>query len=399
MSLNSTLDSIDMDLDTISQASSQPQIFVTKNTVRHQHLNLAQMRGVIQIFNHYFPKNTGKRMSKDEKKLRWNNYKTRIYNEYKRIITGKFASEKCLVKRYSEPLSFIKYKLKRANNLKVSDLSQSDQDYYYEIGGLEDVNELIKLTYNIDSIDKLSNNLNRKRNNNSNISSSSSGIMQRKRRRLNNSNNNNNEMKNNNDDDGDIEFLTSNNNNNVPPAVIFKTEKDEKLNNALTSLNEKLDIFEQEQLEKKKIEIFEITKQKILAMKQSIETHFINDPYLIGCIPSIENQLSLAFDCWINKYKHIIIKDNVISDKLELFIEQLTVLKTDKIEWDTFLSKWKLNRILYNDNFQIIWDKIKNELNYECTTNNQIIPNNVNINDADKDNQKNNSKQQIDCDD
>ena len=252
MSLNSTLDSNDMDLEVLSQASSHQQIFVTTNRVKNQHLNLAQMRGVVQIFNHYFPKNTGKRMDKDEKKLRWNNYKTRIYNEYKRIITGKFASEKALVKRYSEPLSFIKYKLKRANNLKITDLSKSDQDYYYEIGGLDDINELIKKTYNIDSIEKLSNNLNnRKRKNinnnnnnnnneNQNISPSIPSFLRpRKKRRLDINNDNHNNSNNNNyNNANDLDVNLQMNNNDVPPAVLLKNEKDLKLNSALTSLNE-----------------------------------------------------------------------------------------------------------------------------------------------------------------
>ena len=163
-----------------------------------------------------------------------------------------------------------------------------------------------------------------------------------------------------------------------------------QMTEALINLNDKLDIFEQEQLDKKKIEIFEITKQKLKTMKQELETHFINDPHIIGCIPGIENQLSLAFDCWIDKYKHIIIEDEAISDKVELFIEQLTILKTDKLEWDTFLSKWKLNRILYKDNFQIIWNKIKKEMNYDCSQNDQIIQNDANNNDTNKNNQNNN---------
>ena len=154
MSLQSTLESID---DSLSPSSSQQQqIFVTTTAVRNQHLSLAQMRGVIQIFNHYFPKGVKKRMSRDEKSRKWVSYKNRIYGEYKRIITGKFASEKALVKRCSEPLAFLKYKLKRATNLNVQDLSKADQDYYFEIGGLQDVNELIKKTYNFNRTKKRS---------------------------------------------------------------------------------------------------------------------------------------------------------------------------------------------------------------------------------------------------
>ena len=50
-------------------------------------------------------------------------------NEY-RLVKGTFNSEAALVKRYSDPISFLKYKLKRVNNLSVSDLTTQDQEYY-----------------------------------------------------------------------------------------------------------------------------------------------------------------------------------------------------------------------------------------------------------------------------
>ncbi len=66
MSLNDTLDSVDFGSNPESPVSSQPQIFVTTTRVRNQHLSLAQMRGVISMFNRYFPARTGKRMNSDE---------------------------------------------------------------------------------------------------------------------------------------------------------------------------------------------------------------------------------------------------------------------------------------------------------------------------------------------
>ena len=133
MALPNTLESFDDSMNE-SQPPSQPQdqhVFVTTNRVRNQHLTLAQMRGVKQIFKHYFPKTPRKRMTRDEQNRRWTSYKNKIYQDYGRIITGKLSSEKALVKRYSEPLSFLKYKLKRARNLKLSDLSEVDREYYF----------------------------------------------------------------------------------------------------------------------------------------------------------------------------------------------------------------------------------------------------------------------------
>ena len=362
MDLNSTFDSID-GAAVQSPASSQPQsqeLFITGARARRQQLTLAQMRGVIQIFNHYFPKNTRRRMSKDEQNRKWSSYKNRIYQEYGRVITGKLSSEKALVKRYSQPLEFLKYKLKRAINLKVEDLSEANREYYYEIGGLEDVNELIKLTYNMDSIQKVSNNF---RNYNN----------QRKRRRVDDDNDgqqtNHNNSNNRNDNDEnevkqDVQIINAtriNSNVQLPP----KLEADEKLTEALSYLHGTMDVFEREQLDKKKIEMFEITKQKLLAINQNIDTQFMNHPHLIGCLPNVEKQESLAFDCWLNKYKHIILDDMAIKRDLDLFIGQIVTLKMDPLEWDTFLARWKMNRIFYKDNFQTIWNKIKTELNID----------------------------------
>ncbi len=100
-------------------------------------------------------------------------------------------------------------------------------------------------------------------------------------------------------------------------------------------------------------------------MKNSLESFFINDPHFIGCIPGIDDQQKLAFNCWLNKYKHIVVQDSSIKNKLELFIDQITILQGDVSEWNSFISRWILNRILYNDNFDIIWNKIKNDLNIE----------------------------------
>ena len=301
MSLNSTLESVESfaGSPTSSHGNSQ-QLFVTTTRVRNQHLGLAQMRGVIQIHNHYFPKGTGKRMNKDEKNRKWISYKNRIYQEYGRIITGKYASEKALVKRYSQPLSFLKYKLKRATNLNVSELSQADKDYFHEIGGIDDINELIKKTYNIDSVEKASENF-------------QTLFGGRKRRRLNQANDNPNDnshnTNSNNPQQGNdaehIDLLQ------FPPVTEPKTENGNSkptLLPALSFLQSKLDIFEQEQLEKKKLETREITKQKIIALSETIEAQFNGKAHLIGCIPGIAggDQEKLAFNCWINKYKQSI---------------------------------------------------------------------------------------------
>ena len=130
MSLPSTYESYDDD-GTKSPTMSQEQTFVTR--VKSRHLDHSQMRGVVALFRSYFPRIPGKRMSKADKASRWSSYKNRVFQDYCRVINGKLESERALCKRYSNPLSFLKYRLKRNHHLRVSDLNKADQIYYREV--------------------------------------------------------------------------------------------------------------------------------------------------------------------------------------------------------------------------------------------------------------------------
>ena len=66
--------------------------------------------------------------------------------------------EPASVKRCSQPLYFLKHKLKRSRNLNLTDLSEVDKQYYFETGPLKDVDQLIKDAYNIDLIEEMANN-------------------------------------------------------------------------------------------------------------------------------------------------------------------------------------------------------------------------------------------------
>ena len=410
---NSTCDD---DLELLSTQSQRSSTSVTRN----QHLSLAQMRGVIQIFQHYFPKNAKRRLKKHEKQDRWKSYKKRIYREYGRVITGQLASEKALVKRYSEPLSFLKYKLKRATNLKITELAPLDQDYYYEIGGLNDVNELIRKTYNIDSLDKIQPLRKRPRYaiDDGNFMDVQNDVIKGISDHNTNHNNLSNKNRNNNSNQYiNQSFKNSSNNDNsnsrdvgqrhvpidissIPPSVSqapsllsIKTEKSKHSKNidtALRTLNTKMDVFEQEQLDKKKIEIYELTKQKILCFKRILENVLNNEPELIGFIPGIGTlieQIESAFYYWLHVNK------DIIKNKTEInvFMQQIITLKTDMIEWQEFLTKWKLLKIFHDNNSVIIWNEIKQNLNISISRIDDVqnVPT-TNTNDkAEKDQQEN----------
>ena len=69
---------------------------MTTNGVKNEQLTVAQTRGVVQIFSHYFPKNDKQRSSREEKNRKWISYRNRIHQEYKRSVVGKlkYSSEK-----------------------------------------------------------------------------------------------------------------------------------------------------------------------------------------------------------------------------------------------------------------------------------------------------------------
>ena len=379
-SQDSSLDSQPEASATVSPTASQSQgqTFIRRVRVSNRHLNHAQMRGVVQLFRHYFPKK-GKRMNKEEKDEKWATYKQRIYSEYGRLVTGKLSSEKALVKRYSEPLLFLKYKLKRHTNLKVSDLSTKDQTYYHEIGGEDDIEAMMRKIANIDNVSQMaqsykSSQKGKKRRRLANTSSVSAS--NHNRRLPANAANTNSRA---NQGPTDLDFLThvpvpelaqlGLPSENLPPVTDFTMpEVDDGMNDDLTpalrQLSEKMDIFQKEQLEKKKLETFALTLQKMAAVKTSIEKTMNQEPHLIGSIPEIPAtyQQEMALKCWVHQHKQLILSDPSIRHEITILVTQLTVLKSCKGEWENFLTRWGWMRVFHNNMFEPVWADMKDAL-------------------------------------
>ena len=356
---------------------------------RGRGVTLATMRGVINLFNHYFKQvdenGNKKKMTRVEKHRRWISYKQKIWDEYGRRITGTYASETALIRRYSDPLTFLKYRLKRARNLRVSDLSQIDQAYYREIGGTEDVDELIDQTStNIDSIRSFSQPLVKRprlerptiqngmqsnpfittnlanvnfqtQNRNHNLNHiphpnhQHTGTQQRTKNRMVAVNTN----------------VVSNVTQNVSSPTNSNNKKPTKqeLDQAIEQVAGDMDIFEQEQLLKKKIEAFEMTQEKVRALIMSVKSLLSNEPQMIGAIPGIgclDDQMQIFFDYWLNQYKERILSE---VESQSLFYNQLMLLKADPMEYQSFLQKWKLMRMFKNDSFISVWKWMIKELN------------------------------------
>ncbi len=339
---------------------SQEQMFVRQKTVKNSRLNLGDMRGMVVVFNHLFAKKPGKRMSVDEKQRRWSSYKQKIYQQYGRIITSKFASEKALIKRYSEPMAFLRYRLKRYHDLRVSDLSTRDQDYYHEIGGCDDLEQMAMRAKNIGSVRHMSNIL-------------KSGPAPKRRRTLDNQPDHTDDRNHNRAtrpipldlsvDQVDTQELTQIDLVTLPPKLERKSDPKTTMAQLLDGLQDKLDLFERDQLEKRKIETSEITAVKMKAMAQAVEEQFMTKPHLIGAIPSINDQPEIAFQCWLARNHEDIFKVEHTKVDVELFTTQLVSLKAAVKEWQDFLTRWKLLRILYKDDFSAVWKAVRKDLN------------------------------------
>ena len=373
---------------------------------RGRAVTLATMRGVINLFNHYFKQidenGNRKKMTRVEKHRRWISYKQKIWDEYGRRVTGTYASENALIRRYSDPLTFLKYRLKRARNLKVSDLSEMDQAYYREIGGTDDVNDLInRTTYNIDSIRSFSQppakrprlerpniltgfhqalttnsnqitNIQRVQNvdHNHNHNHTPPQIMVSSHPRL-----QNNAVS--------VSAIDVNSNINSPSNSIKQKPEKPTLDPAIDQVAGEMDIFEQEQLLKKKIEAFEMTQEKVRALINSIKSLLGNEPQMIGAIPgigSLDDQLQVFFDYWINQNKRIILSD---VETPEMFFDQMMILKSDVMEYQTFLQKWKLMRMLKNDEFSSVWKWMVGELKISVKSQKQELDEEEKKNDDD----------------
>ena len=373
---NDSMLSLSQDFDIVNNNPPAPM-------ARGRAVTLATMRGVVNLFNHYFKQTdehgNRRKISRAEKQRRWVSYKQKIWNDYGRRINGAYSSEQALIRRYSDPLTFLKYRLKRTTNLNVQDLGIEDQAYYREIGGTDNVNDLIARQGNVDSLRSFSQPPGRRRriglaqapwipvNVNPMSPSNSTNNNYSRHHNIRNQSNHQPPQRNNQpvqpnvtaatiiDLDGN---LVSSASNSKKPDV-----KENEMSQAIDKLNDNMDIFEQEQLLKKKIEAYEITLEKIRALMHGVKTILGNEPRLIGSIPGIgrlDDQLSIFFDYWLDTYKSGILSE---VETKELFLTQITLFRSDAPEFRSFLHQWKLMRIMHNDDFRPVWNWMVDEMN------------------------------------
>ena len=287
-----------------------------------------------------------------------------------RLVKGTFNSEAALIKRYSDPISFLKYKLKRTRDLSVTDLTQTDQDYYFQIGGLSDVEMTMYKQANIDSLPKTADI------NKNGIQTGEPPAW--KRRRCNN--NENTDNSNNCDNmrancsldltsvDQSLMFSQSNvEQNEIRNSYQQPKVENPPLNQALYKLNKSLTEYEEEQVQKKKQLAVLLTNEKTKAYMEMYALKLGAHPEFLGLLPSssFDDQLTAGFDLWLYEYKQSICnKVGNIHD----FINELALARSDGKDWLSFLHKWKLQRIFHRDAFSEVWSFVVQELHITIRT-------------------------------
>ena len=170
------------------------------------------------------------------------------------------------------------------------------------------------------------------------------------------------------------EIIMSNASQAVPPTVqtvnqvpisdsVKQESQSQKIDAAIDKLNENLDVFEQEQMLKRKIEAYETTQEKVKALMDSVQNIICKKPEMIGSIPgmgSLEDQLMISFDIWLHANRTMIFQK--VSDS-QLFIKQIITMRSDPKDFVAFLQNWKLIRIFKNDKFEQVWKFMQKDLN------------------------------------
>lgn len=347
-----------MSIDANSIASIDKEIQILSRVKTNQHISHAQARGIIPLFNHYFREKDSngrtKRLNKAEKERRWKIYKVKVYKDYNRLIKGTQASEAALIKRYSDPLSFLKYKTKNYINLKVSDLSKADQEYYREIGGLDDIEELRRRQANIDSIDKGAERVFKKRRLNPPDEASEDVDLA--------SNNANNHNRN---PPSQMSIAVPISQNLPPEMPSLSQPEPPKMDAALEAIFENYNQFEREKMEKQRDAAKILTEEKTKTFLKVFSDQATSDPLLIGMLPgsSSKDQLTNAFHAWISKNVDRILSSGV--DRYEL-ATKASELKGNEVDTMIFLQEWKMIRMLFKDSYLATWGFIKRELEIRC---------------------------------
>lgn len=148
------------------------------------------------------------------------------------------------------------------------------------------------------------------------------------------------------------------------PDLNLATSQDGGYNDALDQLKCDMDVHEKELLAKKKAETFAVTQQRMAGVQKSIEDQFICDPHLIGTIPGLKNQQRLAFNCWIQRFKNVVLGDELHGMSAAELAHKIMKLQRNADRFERFLADWVIVRIVHDDTFAIVWAMVKEHLDF-----------------------------------
>ena len=81
---------------------------------------------------------------------------------------------------------------------------------------------------------------------------------------------------------------------------------------------------------------------------------------MICLIQGLSLRKTSAWDLWLHEHKSEI--NRRVAD-INLFIEQICVLRQDPVDWMAFVSRFKTELILKDNHFERTWLFLKKELN------------------------------------
>ena len=263
--------------------------------------------------------------------------------------------------------------MKRATKLDASELSNEDLDYFMELGGdPSNIGDLYQHTPNIDSVAKgalrfqnLDNSRKRRRTSNrernSNNFVAASGVIE--------------SVEVTTEDTDLMRLMSADSMIELPPpleAPSASSQKQESEHEAiqdpstylasLKALKANMDVHEREQLQKRLVEIDRVTRQKVLSMTDSIKQLFLAHPGMIGSVSGVEDQVTLAFNIWLAHFRPAILAEPAIHADQAEFARRLLVVKSNEPGWRALVERWRMTRILSDDDFGAIIAVLKEAL-------------------------------------
>ena len=318
-------------------------------------MTLAQIRGIIRVYKSNFEQivdGKKRRFTKEVLEQKFKAYKKQLLREFGRTMTGTLKSERKFIKLYTDPLTFLTAKNGQNQTLDPSKLDPDQYVYYKEIGGKDNVEELILGRPNVDSINQAMQLLPQKRRLQHVVELEDDESMALTQLS---------------DEDvlDDFQLPPALSRQIMPPLESSQTtnsklKRAHPRDAALHQLSDGLAIHEQQLMEKHKREAYQMLTQRMKAMSDHTQAELEKKPQMIGFgTGRLEDQMNVAFDLWI--HEHLTeIKERIrdIQDLARAAFQK----RQQPDSWNTFLADWKLQRIISENDFTTIWNVIARHL-------------------------------------